>query len=450
MALGEVGEEAGHRLLGVGLVGPDDPLRPAFDPSDHVLALHLLAGVRLDDAPGVVRDHAAHGVERDARQRDPLVADRPEDEAHRQGAAALGRAGADRAVLALVELVVDDREGLDPLGADDLDRRDEEVQHDPLGRPGERPLGELAQQLQVAITGAVGARRRRRPPRAGRARRPRGPTITSTPGSSPSSFSSLLVKAAWAGPRRPRTWISRIRLPSNSWSACSAMSVGRQQLARAGEDAREVHRHVPVADHGRVLGGEVEAEAAEVRVGVVPAHELGGRVAAGQVLARDPHPPVGARAHRVDDRVVVRRQVGVGEVAPHLNVPVEAELGVGGDLVVDPGHRLDLLVVRGHPAAHQAEGRRQAVVHVDLDLEVVLLLQVLGGVEARGARADHRHSQGVLRRAEGVASSSSRAWRDAARSLSPARGRAGARLKCGTGHARGRAAAPARRRARAG
>ena len=44
MALGEVAEEAVDRLLGVGLVGPDDPLRPALDPSDHVLAQHLLAG----------------------------------------------------------------------------------------------------------------------------------------------------------------------------------------------------------------------------------------------------------------------------------------------------------------------------------------------------------------------------------------------------------------------
>ena len=43
---GEVGQQAVDRLLGVGLVGPDDPLGPALDPADHVLALHRLAGRR--------------------------------------------------------------------------------------------------------------------------------------------------------------------------------------------------------------------------------------------------------------------------------------------------------------------------------------------------------------------------------------------------------------------
>ena len=123
---------------------------------------------------------------------------------------------------------------------------------------------------------------------------------------------------------------------------------------------------------------------------------LPGRCSRGIPMRRSVRAP-----DRVDDRVVVGRQVGVGEVAAHLHVAVEAELGVGGDLVVDPRHRLDLLVVGRDAAAHQPEGRRQAVVHVDLDLEVVLLLQVLGGVEARGARADHRHPQRGFRRAEG-------------------------------------------------
>src|SRR5690606_34534969 len=113
-----------------------------------------------------------------------------------------------------------------------------------------------------------------------------------------------------------------------------------QQLGRAGQDPGQVHRHVAVADHDGAPGRQVEVQVAVVRVGVVPADELGRRVAAGQVLARDPHPPVGAGADRVDDRVVVGGQVLVGEVPAHLDVAVEAELRVGGDLVVDPGHRL--------------------------------------------------------------------------------------------------------------
>ena len=228
-----------------------------------------------------------------------------------------------------------------------------------------------------------------------------GSTITSTPGSSPSSFSSLLVNAAWAGPRRPRTWISRMRLLGELLEGVLGDVGLGEDVLRAGEDPGEVHRHVPVAHHRRRLRLEVEAEVAEVGVGVVPADELGGGVAPRQVLAGDPHPPVGAGADRVDDRVVVRLQVGVGDVPAHLHVPVEAELGVGGDLVVHAGDRLDLLVVRRDAAAHQPERGGQAVVHVDLDLEVLLLLQVLGGVEAAGAGADHGHPQRVVRRAEG-------------------------------------------------
>ena len=276
---------------------------------------------------------------------------------------------------------------LDALGADDLDRRDQEVQHDPLGRPGERPLGELAQQLQVAIAGAVGARRD-----VGLRERVEHDGLGVDDHVDARQLAELLQLLVGEGRLGRAAAAEDVDLADPVALELVERVLGdvggRQHLARAGEDARQVHRHVPVADHGRVLGGEVEAEAAEVRVGVVPAHELGGRVAAGQVLARDPHPPVGARAHRVDDRVVVRRQVGVGEVAPHLHVAVEAELGVGGDLVVDPGHRLDLLVVGRHPAAHQAEGRRQAVVHVDLDLEV--LLRPAGARRRRSPRGPSR------------------------------------------------------------
>ena len=155
------------------------------------------------------------------------------------------------------------------------------------------------------------------------------------------------------------------------------------------------------------------------------------------------HAPVGPRADRVDDRVVVGRQVGVGQVAAHLDVAVEAELGVGGDLVVDPGDRLDLLVVGRDPAAHQAEGRRQPVVHVDLDLQVVLLLEMLGGVEARRARADDGHPQrGRPACRDSPASISPRSVSavDGGRSGQPrlsARARQPPQLKCGRGHASG-------------
>ena len=69
--LGEVVQEHAHGLLGVGLVGADDPARAALDPPDHVLARHRLAGARVDDPAGLVGDHAGHRVEGDPRQRAP-------------------------------------------------------------------------------------------------------------------------------------------------------------------------------------------------------------------------------------------------------------------------------------------------------------------------------------------------------------------------------------------
>jgi hypothetical protein len=126
----------------------------------------------------------------------------------------------------------------------------------------------------------------------------------------------------------------------------------REQLRRRGEDAGDVDRHVAVADDHHVRAGEVEAHVVEVRMGVVPADELGRRVRARKLLARDPHAPVRPRSGRVDRRVVVVGEIGVGHVAAELHVPEEAEVRVGRDAVVDPGHGLDLLVVRRHPAAH--------------------------------------------------------------------------------------------------
>ena len=55
--------------------------------------------------------------------------------------------------------------------------------------------------------------------------RSRGSTITSTPGSWPSSRSSLVVKAVYAGPRRPSTCTSVTCLVASAASTSSAMSV---------------------------------------------------------------------------------------------------------------------------------------------------------------------------------------------------------------------------------
>ena len=284
--------------------------------------------------------------------------------------------------------------------ADDLDRRHQEVQEDPRRRAGGLALGVAAQDRQVALEGLVVAG-----VHVGLARRiqlHRGRVDDHVDPGELAELLDLLVGERGLGraPAAEDVDVAHLALDQARQGVVGDVG-GGQVLGRARQQARHVHRHVAVADHRRARGLQVEAHAPVVGVGVVPPDELGGRVAAGQVLARDPHAPVGAGAHRVDDAVVVGQHLVAHDVAPHLDVAEEAELGVRGDLVEDPRHRLDLLVVGRHAAAHEAEGRRQAVVDVDLHRQVLGVQEALGGVEAGGARADDRDAQGVVRRAEG-------------------------------------------------
>ena len=94
---------------------------------------------------------------------------------------------------------------------------------------------------------------------------------------SPSSRTSGLVNAACAGPRRPRTTISRMPLSAIGLDRVVG-GVGLLELvARQGEHPRDVGGDVAVADHDGALAGEVELVVGEVGVGVVPGDELGGR-----------------------------------------------------------------------------------------------------------------------------------------------------------------------------
>src|SRR5215218_697385 len=176
--------------------------------------------------------------------------------------------------------------------------------------------------------------------------------------------------------------------------------VGHSQLL-AGQRQHPGHvgRDVAVADHDGALVREVEPEVPVVRMAVVPGHELGRGPAAGQVLAGDSHPPVGLGAHGIYHCVVAVGQLIMTHVATELDVAVEAELGMGRRLLVDPAHRLDVRMVRRHPAAHQSPWGRQAVVHVHLHAEIgvrLRLQQVARSIEAGRARAYDRDAQGIL------------------------------------------------------
>ena len=160
-----------------------------------------------------------------------------------------------------------------------------------------------------------------------------GSTTTSAPASSPSSPSSVDVHAAWTGPRRPSTTISRMPDETIASIAASVVSVGASSSPRQREHPRDVEGDVAVPDDDRALVGEVELEVLEVGVAVVPGDELGRRPRSGKVFARNAQSPVGLRADRVDDRVVERRELVVRDVAPDLHVAEEAKARPSGDLL---------------------------------------------------------------------------------------------------------------------
>jgi hypothetical protein len=117
-------------------------------------------------------------------------------------------------------------------------------------------------------------------------------------------------------------------------------------------------------------------------------------------VAADSERPVGRGAGGVDDRVVVREQVLARDVLAERDVAVVAEAGVRGGLLVDARDGLDLGVVGGDPGAHEPPRRRQALEHVDLDVDGTLaravLEQVPGRVEAGGTGSHDCDADGRL------------------------------------------------------
>ena len=133
-----------------------------------------------------------------------------------------------------------------------------------------------------------------------------------------------------------------------------------------------------------------------VGVAVVPADELGGGVRAGEVFAGDAQGPVRGRTGRVDEGVVVGKQVGARDVEAKRDVAEEAEARVGGGLLVYACDGLDLRMVGRDARADQTPGGGQALEHVDVEALGGMGEQVAGGVEAGRAGADHGDAKGSV------------------------------------------------------
>ena len=166
-----------------------------------------------------------------------------------------------------------------------------------------------------------------------------------------------------------------------------------------GQHAGDVEGHVAVADD-RDLAGLERPGAREVRVAVVPGHELGGPVHAPEVVAGDVQRGVVDGSGGEDHGVVVGAEVGEGQVPAELHVAEEADVAAPqdgaqrGDDALDPG------VVGGHAVADEAERGRVAVEQVDADLELPVLHGLgLGehvrGVDAGRTGADDGDAQGA-------------------------------------------------------
>jgi len=108
------------------------------------------------------------------------------------------------------------------------------------------------------------------------------------------------------------------------------------------------------------------------------------------------------RSRCKDHRVIEIQELGYRDVAANGDVANEIDAGAFSDLVVSLRNRLQRLVVGSDAEADQPVGHRIAVEDVDARFIAIGLLQRLGGVEARGARADdremaHARSSSLLR-----------------------------------------------------
>ena len=183
---------------------------------------------------------------------------------------------------------------------------------------------------------------------------------------------------------------------------------GDQQVVGVlGQDAGHVQGHVAVAEHGNFLGLQ-RPFTGDVRVAVVPGHEVRAAVGTVQLDARDVQVRVLDGAGGEDDGVVVGAQVLDGEVRAVVHVAEEPDVAAVQDLVQGVDDALDARVVRGNAVADQAVGRRVAVKEVDAHgqlaaLDGLALGEDVRGVDAGRAGAHNGNAQRTLGRSYGGA-----------------------------------------------
>jgi hypothetical protein len=375
---GEVFEQPVHRLVGVLLVGPDHAAGTALGPADDVLAT--------PHPSALVRDQPALLVERHLGERRAPVADRAEHRLRRNLDSLIARAGAQGPVGGGLERVTHERHRLDVTRTVQSNRREQEAQHDLARLGGERTGGVLAQDLDVALGGGGGGRIGDRLGEFELGRVDDDVSVGQLAELAQLRVGEGRLRAAPAGDHDDLANAAASELVERMVG-----DVGHGELVpRQHEHAGDVQRDIAGADHEDALAAEVEFKVAKVRMPVVPADEVGGRVASCQLLARDPHRAVGRRTDRVDDRVVVAAQIGQRDVRAEFDVGEEPQSRVLRRALVQVRDRLDLRVIGCHARPNETPRRRQALEEIDVHLRCGVAEQVPGGVAPRRPRTDDR------------------------------------------------------------
>jgi hypothetical protein len=158
-----------------------------------------------------------------------------------------------------------------------------------------------------------------------------------------------VVKVDCSGPRRPMMTTSTPR---------RAAAPARGRRCRCCQDVRIGHQDPATSSATLPLptttarSGQIGRHLLEMRVGVVPAHEVDRRHAARQILPGDVQRPVGLRADRVDDGVV-RSASSSPACRPTAMLPKNRNRGSNAVFSNCLADRLDLRVVRRHAGTHQ-------------------------------------------------------------------------------------------------
>src|ERR1700716_4122069 len=98
-----------------------------------------------------------------------------------------------------------------------------------------------------------------------------------------------------------------------------------QVVDRRGQDAGDVAGDVALPDHDGAIARQIEYPVAIIRLPVVPADELGGGVAAREVLAGDSEASVGARTAGQYDQVIGVAELLDGQGPADLDLAEKCE-----------------------------------------------------------------------------------------------------------------------------